>query len=54
MSLLGEKIFNDGKLEAQKKIAKNLMDILNDKVISEKCDLPLEEIRKLRKEYKNN
>lgn len=30
MSLLGQIIFNEGQLEKQKEIAKNLMDMLND------------------------
>jgi hypothetical protein len=54
MSKLGQKIFNEGQLEKQKEIAKNLMDILNDEMIARKCGLSLEEVRKLRKEYEDN
>ena len=54
MSLLGEKIFIEGRLEAQRKISKNLIDILNDEIISKKCDLLLEEIREFRKDYEYN
>ena len=54
MSLLGEKIFIERKLEAQRKISKNLIDILNDEIISKKCDLSLEEIREFRKYYEYN
>ncbi len=54
MSLLGEKIFIERKLEAQRKISKNLIDILNDEIISKKCDLSLEEIREFRKDYEYN
>lgn len=53
MSPLGQKIFNEGQLEKQKEIAKNLMDILNDEMIAKKCDLSLEEVKQLRKEYKD-
>ena len=53
MSPLGQKIFNEGQLEKQKEIAKNLMDILNDEMIAKKCDLSLEEVKQLRKEYEN-
>lgn len=51
MSTLGKKIFNEGQLEKQKEIAKNLMDILNDEMIAKKCDLSLDEVRQLRKKY---
>ena len=51
MSPLGQKIFNEGQIEKQKEIAKNLMDILNDEMIAKKCDLSLEEVKLLRKEY---
>lgn len=54
MSLLGQKIFNEGQLEKQKEIAKNLMDILNDEMIAKKCDLSLDEVKKLGKEYEDN
>ena len=54
MSLLGEKIFIERKLETQRKISKNLIDILNDEIISKKCDLSLEEIREFRKDYEYN
>ena len=54
MGLLGEKIFIERKLEAQRKISKNLIDILNDEIISKKCDLSLEEIREFRKDYEYN
>ena len=54
MSPLGQKIFNEGQLEKQKEIAKNLMDILNDEMIAKKCDLSLDEVKKLRKEYQGN
>ena len=54
MSLLGEKIFIERKLEAQRKISKNLIDILNDEIISKKSDLSLEEIREFRKDYEYN
>lgn len=54
MSLLGEKIFIERKLESQRKISKNLIDILNDEIISKKCDLSLEEIREFRKDYEYN
>lgn len=54
MSPLGQKIFNEGQLEKQKEIAKNLMDILNDEMISKKCDLSIDEVKQLRKEYEEN
>ena len=54
MSLLGEKIFIERKLEAQRKISKNLIDILNDEIISKKSDLSVEEIREFGKDYKYN
>ena len=54
MSLLGEKIFIERKLETQRKISKNLIDILNDEIISKKSDLSLEEIREFRKDYEYN
>lgn len=37
-----------GQLEAKLEVAKALLDILDDKMISEKTGLNLEEIRKLR------
>ena len=54
MSPLGQKIFNEGQLEKQKEIAKNLMDILNDEMIAKKCGLSLDEVKYLRKEYEAN
>lgn len=54
MSPLGQKIFNEGQLEKQKEIAKNLMDILNDEMIAKKYDLSLDEVKQLRKEYEGN
>ncbi len=54
MSALGQKIFNEGQLEKQKEIAKNLMDILNDEMIAKKCDLSLDEVKQLRKEYEED
>lgn len=54
MGLLGEKIFIERKLETQRKISKNLIDILNDEIISKKSDLSLEEIREFRKDYEYN
>lgn len=54
MSPLGQKIFNKGQLEKQKEIAKNLMDILNDEMIAKKCDLSIDEVKQLRKEYEGN
>ena len=54
MSTLGQKIFNEGQLEKQKEIAKNLMDILNDEMIAKKCDLSLDEVKQLRKEYEED
>ena len=51
MSTLGKEIFNEVQLEKQKEIAKNLMDILNDEMIAKKCDLSLDEVKQLRKEY---
>ena len=57
MSLLGQKIFNEGieegKIEKQREIARNLLDVLNDQMIAKKCDLSLEEVKQLRKEYEN-
>ena len=57
MSPLGQKIFNEGieegKVEKQREIARNLLDVLNDQMIAKKCDLSLEEVKKLRKEYEN-
>ena len=57
MSPLGQKIFNEGieegKIEKQREIARNLLDVLNDQMIAKKCDLSLEEIKQLRKEYKD-
>ena len=57
MSPLGQKIFNEGieegKIEKQREIARNLLDVLNDQMIAKKCDLSLEEIKQLRKEYEN-
>ena len=58
MSPLGQKIFNEGieegKVEKQREIAKNLLDVLNDQIIAEKCGLSLEEVKQLRKEYEEN
>lgn len=54
MSPLGQKIFNEGQLEKQKEIAKNLMDILNDEMIAKKCDLSIDEVKQLRKVYEGN
>ena len=55
MSPLGQKIFNEGieegKIEKQREIARNLLDVLNDQMIAKKCDLSLEEVKQLRKEY---
>ncbi|MDU4882592.1 hypothetical protein [uncultured Clostridium sp.] len=51
MSPLGQKVFNEGQLENQKEITRNLMDILNDEMITKKCDLLLDEVKQLRKEY---
>ena len=57
MSPLGQKIFNEGieegKIEKQREIARNLLDVLNDQMIAKKCDLSLEELKQLRKEYKD-
>lgn len=57
MSPLGQKIFNEGieegKIEKQREIARNLLDVLNDQMIAKKCDLSLEEVKQLRKEYEN-
>ena len=57
MSPLGQKIFNEGieegKIEKQREIARNLLDVLNDQMIAKKCDLSLEEVKQLRKEYDN-
>ena len=57
MSPLGQKIFNEGieegKIEKQREIARNLLDVLNDQMIAKKCDLSLEEVMQLRKEYEN-
>lgn len=57
MSPLGQKIFNEGieegKIEKQREIARNLLDVLNDQMIAKKCDLSLEEVKQLRKEYKD-
>ena len=57
MSPLGQKIFNEGieegKIEKQREIARNLLDVLNDQMIAKKCDLSLEELKQLRKEYEN-
>lgn len=58
MSPLGQKIFNEGieegKVEKQREIAKNLLDVLNDQMIAKKCGLSLEEVKQLRKEYEEN
>ena len=57
MSPLGQKIFNEGieegNIEKQREIARNLLDVLNDQMIAKKCDLSLEEVKQLRKEYEN-
>ena len=57
MSPLGQKIFNEGieegKIEKQREIARNLLDVLSDQMIAKKCDLSLEEVKQLRKEYEN-
>ena len=57
MSPLGQKRFNEGieegKIEKQREIARNLLDVLNDQMIAKKCDLSLEEVKQLRKEYEN-
>ena len=57
MSPLGQKISNEGieegKIEKQREIARNLLDVLNDQMIAKKCDLSLEEVKQLRKEYEN-
>ena len=53
MSPLGQKIFKEGKIEKQREIARNLLDVLNDQMIAKKCDLSLEEVKQLRKEYKD-
>ena len=49
MSPLGQKIFNEGieegKIEKQREIARNLLDVLNDQMIAKKCDLSLEELK---------
>ena len=42
-----------GKIEKQREIARNLLDVLNDQMIAKKCDLSLEEVKQLRKEYEN-
>ena len=47
------KEFNEGKIEKQREIAINLLDVLNDQMIAKKCDLSLEEVKQLRKEYEN-
>jgi len=52
MSPLGKKIFNEGQLEKQKEIAKNLMDILNDEMIAKKCDLSLDYLSIFSKIYR--
>ena len=53
MSPLGQKIFNEGieegKIEKQREIARNLLDVLNDQMIAKKCDLSLEEVSSLEK-----
>lgn len=58
MSPLGQKIFNEGieegQLEKQKEIAKNLMDILNDEMIAKKCGLTIDEVKKLRSEIEKD
>lgn len=58
MSSLGQKIFNEGieegKVEKQREIAKNLLDVLNDQMIAQKCGLSLEEVKQLRKDYEEN
>ena len=43
----------EGKIEKQREIARNLLDVLNDQMIAKKCDLSLEEVKQLRKEYEN-
>jgi len=43
-----------GKLEEQRAIAISLLDVLDDKTISEKVGLDLKEVRKLRAEKNNN
>ncbi|MGL5352791.1 MAG: hypothetical protein ACRDA5_05630 [Clostridium sp.] len=50
MSELGQKIFNEGQIEKQIEIAKNLMDILNDEMIAKKCGLSIEQVKKIRNE----
>ena len=39
----------EGNLEERKEIAKNLLDVLDDKTISKKTGLSIEEIKRMRK-----
>lgn len=52
-----EKLYNEGfkigELLRQKEVAKNLMDILNDETIAQKCELTYEDVKILRKEYES-
>ncbi|MDD3928012.1 MAG: hypothetical protein PHT33_15320, partial [bacterium] len=38
----------EGKLEGKLEVAKNLLDLLDDKTISERTGLPIDEIKRLR------
>lgn len=51
MKNIREVIFNEGKEVAQIKIAKNLLDILNDETISERCGLSIDKVNQFRKDY---
>lgn len=48
MYRLSEEERQEGMKEKQIEVAKNLLDILNDKIIAEKTGLPLDEVIKLR------
>ena len=57
MKNIRELIFNEGievgKDAAKIRIAINLLEILNDETIAERCDLSLEKVKQLRNDCEN-
>ena len=50
MTRLGQKLVNEGIEEAKIRLAKNLLDILNEQTIAERTELPLETVQRLKME----
>jgi predicted transposase YdaD len=54
MTELGKSLWNDGRKEEKREIAKNLLDILSIEVIAQKTGLSIEEVEEIKDEVKND